>query len=541
MPACPPRARLALAVAALVAIPSLAAAQSGSHGMMVMDDGESRRALHFTQPDVDVVLTPDIERADLRLLEKRLRLSEIQRDAVMDLIRAYLDDFAALKKEQAADGLRGDGPNGGDGDGEAAPNKAVNPMRAIILEELDKAGFGGATMDDLPYRPRVSVGVSQDDENPEPQIDVSVTFGGEDDSITPEVREKLQAVADKIVPRLREHVRQDMAKRLLGEGDGGSTPDDQIAKKWGELQALRERIRKLTAAKRTLYRQLQEQVQALLAEEQLERWPETTRALTRAKTLPWARLGGEGIDLIALLDEMELADAVRTKIAEPLVAYELQLHEGLVRRNTQLDEIDALVDVALYEGKYDRALSLVERMVRARIALRSLNEQYLDVIAEQLDAADARRLRREARAAAFPRIFRDTQGEQAFAAILELDDLDPDVRRATGELHEQYRLEVGEINDRLVRAIRKQQAENFRRTIERAIAVMTSADEDAMFDDEASIAADFRIRQALDARTMRTLYGMLPPEQVAGLPRIPDVDVAEPVVAEHLDERHGDE
>ena len=50
-----------------------------------------------------------------------------------------------------------------------------------------------------------------------------------------------------------------------------------------------------------------------------------------------------------------------------------------------------------------------------------------------------------------------------------------------------------------------------------------------------AITAGFRARQQLDMRTMRSLYALLTAEQRAQLPRMPEVDVAEPVTAEHLD------
>ena len=48
-----------------------------------------------------------------------------------------------------------------------------------------------------------------------------------------------------------------------------------------------------------------------------------------------------------------------------------------------------------------------------------------------------------------------------------------------------------------------------------------------------TITDDFRRRRQLDGRTMRSLYGMLTEAQIGKLPKIPEIDLAEPVTAEH--------
>ena len=48
-----------------------------------------------------------------------------------------------------------------------------------------------------------------------------------------------------------------------------------------------------------------------------------------------------------------------------------------------------------------------------------------------------------------------------------------------------------------------------------------------------TITDDFRRRRQLDARTLRSLYALLTSRQIAKLPKIPEIDLAEPVTAEH--------
>jgi hypothetical protein len=545
------RLPLAALAAATLLVPSPACpAQSGSRGAMVIDDGVSRHVLHYSEPDVEAAVRPGVTRAELGLIDDTLLLSEAQREAVGHLVDDYLESFAALCAERhprpgegdaAADGRGGDAPPGA----AAGPDEGDNErdvMRTIILEELQAAGIEASSWDDMPVSPRVAIGIGIEDDGsgagPQPSVNVSLSFGGEDDSMTEEMRGKLQAAADRIVPRLTEHVRKSQEMRRERQ-DAEASPAEEIGRKWDEIRQLRARIRAFRKEAAALDRRFATDTKTLLAEEQLERWPALERALTRRRTLPLGRLDGESTDLLALVDDLELSDAARAGLADILGAYEQQLHEALVRRNELLEEADAEIDLALYEQRFDRARSVADRVTRARTAVRALNDRTALAIEAALPAPQAGAFRAEALAAAHPRIHRTTLARQAFAAAAALEGLDADVRSSMEELRTAYDDQLRPINERLERTIRREQTGELRRQVERAVASI----EDREIPDDAdagrdAILGDFRARQQLDLRTMRTLYRMLPPERIAELPKMPVADVADPVTSEHV-EREG--
>jgi hypothetical protein len=181
---------------------------------------------------------------------------------------------------------------------------------------------------------------------------------------------------------------------------------------------------------------------------------------------------------------------------------------------------------------------LVDRLTRARLAVRAINEQYLQVVAAKLADQESGRFRRAVLAEAYPSIYRPTLGEEAFEAVGKLTGLNADQLAAIEALRTDYDTHLAEINQRLMRTIRAQQPKRLRESIEHAIAVTEGSDDPIEENSEVrdTITDDFRRRQQLDARTMRSLYGLLRPEQLAGLPSIPEIDLAEPITSEHADE-----
>lgn len=552
-----------LALAAPMLTADISSAQSGQRGTMIIGNDQGRHVLHFAEPDLDLVLQPDLRPSDIRIFDRELTLSDAQREVIGRLLEEYLVAFKELLEKQhpehpadeaappkprprPAPRQAGEAP--GEGPQAAGPPNEENAIDAIILDELRKAGFDADSLDDLPFSPRIMIGVSMPAPGagagaagaatgpPEPSFDVSISFESEDDALTDELRAKLQAAADKMVPRITEHAKAQMAAQMGAGGGmgGGPDPAERIREKWQELTELRARIKAFLAAKRALRARVMTEVQTILAEEQLALWPAFERTLTRIKTLPLGTFDGESTDLLAILDDADLSETALEGIAALLESYELQLHAALVRRNGMLEDIDAEIDLALYERDGGRALMLVDRATRARLAIRSLNEQYREMIAGELNDPQAAAFRRSALAAAYPTVYRRTLGEEAFAQAQELDPISENVRIAITALQADYLQQLGRINDRIARTIRDQQPRRLREAIEQAVAELTAAE----FPGERSeardtITDDFRRRQQLDGRTMRSLYGMLTEAQIAKLPKIPEIDLAEPVTAEH--------
>ena len=165
--------RLALAAPMLTA--DISSAQSGRRGTMIIGNDQGRHVLHFAEPDLDLVLQPDLRPSDIRIFDRELTLSDAQREVIDRLLEEYLvafkelletqhpehpTDEAAPPKPRPRPAPRQAGEAPGEGSQAAGPPDEENAIDAIILDELRQAGFDAASLEDLPFSPRISIGVS---------------------------------------------------------------------------------------------------------------------------------------------------------------------------------------------------------------------------------------------------------------------------------------------------------------------------------------------------------------------------------------------
>ncbi len=245
-------------------------------------------------------------------------------------------------------------------------------------------------------------------------------------------------------------------------------------------------------------------------------------------------MGGEQTDLLWLLEDLEIDFDASSQLAEHVEAYADQLHAALLRRNEMLVDIDAEIDLAMYEGRHERALALADRLTKSRLAIRAVNDQFSQLLATAIPDDKQAAFRETFLQTSYPRVYRRTLAQSSFDDARKLTDLDDSVRQSIEELAASYLLELGELNDRICRAIREEDASRLTQTLQNVIDSMKSDPADGVTIGRATtIADDFRRRQQLDVRYMKSLHAMLSPQQVAKLPRVPELDVTEPVRGEH--------
>lgn len=554
-----------VASSALASAP--ATAQQNNRNTMITSDGQTQHVVHYARPDISAILRPEYGLTDVDLLARELVLREDQRELASLFLREYLDAFESLKHahyqdllEEAepqrdappADPLReadhpGDAggvrPGGGGGAPPAPPrldSESRDAIRDIMLEELRNEGFEIDSMDDFPYQPNVSIGVSlvqaDDGSPPAPAFNVNVSFGSDDDSLAGDVRDKLQAAADRMVPRISEHAKKEFEDRIAGQlrspiADGANPLEEA----WSENERLRSRVNDLSAERERLRSELEERLRTLLDEQQLERWPGFLRAFTRIKTLPWGVLDEEQTDLVAVIESLQL-EPVPPAVAAALGEYETRLHTLLTLRNDLLETADADIDHALYEGETRRAVSTAKRLTGARVAVCDLNSEFTHRFSEELPGEHAQAFRARALETSFPRVYRQTLGSQAFDLVSNRDDLAADKRETIDGLRASYHTDLGLINERLRTLIRRTQADRLVSEIERVAAMIDGGDDRAgqpRDDSNAQVAEEFERRVELDRLYMGLLYAQLTEAERKGLPRIPGDDALDPVRAEH--------
>jgi hypothetical protein len=538
---------LGLGSCALVAS---ASALAQSHIMVIEnDDGSGRPPTikRFSMPDLRSLLTPEFLPRDRPIFERRLALRPPQSERVGMLIDEYLEKFEALRREHVPAGGQiamhlGDGEDGGGfafalpgemGDAEFEGPGAVG---AIVGDAIRAAG-GTLDVEAGPGTVAVSISIAPADDEADviapAEGGVMVSVETSDDLELPEeVLAQLEADAQELVETMRADLEAQAEAGAPIEPFGGDF-EQHVAR----MEELAEKAKEMEAAKEKLRAEFVAQAQAELDEEQLLRWPSLERALTRHKTLPNGRLDGERTDLVSVLEGLELPVPVAAPVASLVEQYEIALHDALVRRNEFVAEAEKKVDEALAARDPEKALDIVDRATQLRIAVRGVNDAYLLALAETLRQAseeEASALVEAARLASFPRVYRQTRGEKAFAqARAKIADEETIVRIL--EIEHPYRSELAELNRRLEAAIRREQPLEPRRMIEHLAADMRGeAPPPSGFGmlpgSGGEVDEILALRRDLDERTMKTLYAILPPDVVAQLPKLPSQVQRGPIV-----------
>jgi hypothetical protein len=451
------------------------------------------------------------------------------------------DDFVESLREAGVNGpvavgitVDMQGPPGVSGNADDAGSEG-EPAPDVAADEASGAGDEGSGAADAPDSPPDLVVIDQHIEAGgegdaagglmTPKVAISLDAG---DDVPDEIREQLEQIAQQISEQVAAQVEAqqgawadengNMLPMPMMPGDAASI--EEMQQRMAELQ---EKADDFAREKKKLRDQFVSDVQAQLSFEQVSLWPAYERKLTRDKTLPKSRLDGESTDLLKLVDQLQLDDEARDELHDVSYAYEIALHEALVRRNDFLAENRRKIDQLLNEGEARRALGLVDRATELRVAVRTLNEQSLDAFAQKLPAESVEPFRQSAMRSFHPRVYRQTRAQRAFEKAATLEGISPDVAAAIDELHNAYEIELQGVNQSLRQTIREHQPGEARQSIAHLAQIMEGEDHGPppMLSDDDPIHAAFDKRSELDERFMKQLYSMFTDEQVASLPRLP--------------------
>jgi hypothetical protein len=341
--------------------------------------------------------------------------------------------------------------------------------------------------------------------------------GDEDFELSEEVRQKLEEKAREMAEKIRKQMELDEAEGL----DPGLNAYESLEERRRQHEELAKRAAKFKVDKARLRDRFVADVQSQLTTDQLEQWPSLERTLVREKTLPRGRLDAESTDVVRLVERLDLADDERQDLAELVDTYEVALHEALVRRNEFLVDANDRIDKAMGEGESKKALEIIDRAAKLRVAVRNVNRRYADALATALGDETGERLRRRFLEKSHPRIYRKTLGLRTFEAALGIGDLDPETREAIEQMEQQYRLELERVNASIREAILEHQPGEPRRSIEHVRAMMSGEEVIPPHEDD-PIREAFRERSKLDDRHAKQVWAVLTPEQAEVLPPIPE-------------------
>lgn len=205
-------------------------------------------------------------------------------------------------------------------------------------------------------------------------------------------------------------------------------------------------LQDLIDTKATLRNQLFSSVQTVLTDEQMLKWPSFLRRMTRVKTLSKGRLSGESIDLFYVLRDMRIPSSLINTIQPILLDYEINLDNALKRRNASFVQAQQSLLDSIANLNQAADTSVAERQIKLRVAVRDVNNQSRELIADALQEQAGDIFRRLALERAYPTIFRRSMLQKLLSAALKLEDLEEDKLQAIRDFSHEYMTEFVELN-----------------------------------------------------------------------------------------------
>lgn len=277
------------------------------------------------------------------------------------------------------------------------------------------------------------------------------------------------------------------------------------------LQPLEDWLRE----KLQLKDQFEQNVKVILNPMQLERWGAFERQMLREKTLHAGRLSGESLNLFHVLRELRLSERMMMQIDPTIERYDNALHEALVARNAALQEEQrAVIRSMRHQEVSSAAVARVREQVKRRIAVRNVNDLFIEEIAAVLPEQYAEQFRQEALQRAYPRAFRPLPAQRVFDAALQLD-LEEEKLSQIAALREAMLEEFAVINVRLHQGIREHEPKAMINQAEMAEARQAGEPVDRLLDPNLE---HIRHRDERAHYYMTQLRDLLGLEQFAGLP-----------------------
>ena len=256
-------------------------------------------------------------------------------------------------------------------------------------------------------------------------------------------------------------------------------------------------------------------VKAQLSTEQMNRWPRFERSLRREKELPKGELSGESVDLYTIFRTLRMPYETEETVDPLLVQYELELDQVLEARRQRMDSLQEEMKEAMTSMNFDRGLEATEKIMRSRVAVRAVQDAWIDRISAQLPPEFGTTFRRNALERGYPKAFRPTAIPRLLESARNLSDLSNDQMAALDDIEARFNLALSEIEQQIVSMIRETEPGDARRRVERLIARRNGERVDREPTEVDKLIAK---KNDLVDKTRREILAVLTPEQTNELP-----------------------
>ena len=204
---------------------------------------------------------------------------------------------------------------------------------------------------------------------------------------------------------------------------------------------------------------LLDNVNAILVSDQQQLWPSFIQRLYREKHMHRGRLSGEAVDLFFIVRDSNLSSSAELVIEDYLSEYAIALDIAMRNRDAILRGNPKKLFDNILSGNSNRPLSLVENLIKARLEVRNLNDQYINIIGDTLLGKDSDDFVLRAFKRGYPRVFRRTPAQRILRQAAENENYTPALRAQITLLEGAYLQELADINKKLLDLTRKHEPE----------------------------------------------------------------------------------
>ncbi|MEE8138401.1 MAG: hypothetical protein V3T81_05960 [Thermoanaerobaculia bacterium] len=261
-----------------------------------------------------------------------------------------------------------------------------------------------------------------------------------------------------------------------------------------------------------------ENLKAILNDEQTEAWLAFDRRLYRLRYLANGRLAAEDLDLLLMVKQMNFPPPQLEALKPLLQEYEARLDNALRQREAYFNSSQDDLLLAIQNegsGSANIGIRVAQRQVELRKAVRDINEEYANAVAEALPEELGDEFLTKVREKTYVRIFRKTQLQRLFDAAERINSLEPETLEAVKALHQLYVNELNAFNERLIEATRRYEPENLKNKAALAASQSAGRRPQSLPD---PLVDEFAKRRELDVRYIEQLKALLTSEQFATLP-----------------------
>lgn len=297
----------------------------------------------------------------------------------------------------------------------------------------------------------------------------------------------------------------DAAARKMREATDAAREEFRDTRDFTVWDDIRPKMEAFQARRKELEAAFLRDIKDIVTEEQAAKWPTLERMRRRDLSLRRGFISGEGMDVIAMTEELKLSAEALEALKPALQQYEIEMDRALIERNELYEQGFAQGMTLFRQGDMAAIGEIFNKAREAAVKVRDINRRFARQVEGLLPESSRGEFAAEFREKSFPSVYRESYAARAMEIAEAFEDATPEQKQGIASLRSAYEREAATLNDRWAKAIEENE--------------MTVTPMQMMGGGGSPAIRDARTaRRNLDDRTVEKLKGLLTEGQVSRLP-----------------------